>query len=110
MRGGRTVVVSIAIFVAAATTAGAGAGRLDPLRLALHRPDMPKSVEKSFLPSPSAMNPADVAILGVPGTRAAHYSYTWPAGGTVNVPALGPTPKEWHLEGTVFVATGTGAA
>jgi hypothetical protein len=100
----RVASLGLTALAALAAAALAAAAKLDPLSLALHRTDMPASVAKTLIPSPSRMSASTVAILGVPGTTAAEYSYTWPAGGSVAVPALGATAKEWHLSGTVFVA------
>jgi hypothetical protein len=111
MRSRRTVVAYLAA-ASLAVTALAAAASPSPLALALHLSDLPANVEKppAWSPSPSLEKPADVAILGVKGTTAAGYGYTWPAGGTVDLAGLGPTPKEWHLTGTVFVAPGLAGA
>lgn len=108
----RTVAVGLAAAATIAATALAAAARPNPLTLALHLSDLPRNVEKSpsWSPSPSLEKQADVAILGVKGTAAADYAYTWPAGGTVNLSGLGRTAKEWHVAGTVFVTPSAAAA
>jgi len=109
------VKTTVVAFVAAATVATAPLAAVsaqDPLKLALQRSDMPPTTVKApvFNPSPHRDNPADLAILGVPKVTGASYSYTWPAGGQVNLPGLGPADKEWYLTGSVYLAPTQAAA
>jgi hypothetical protein len=116
MRGATMRITKILGLVLAAATLTTGAfaasGAADPLRLALQRADMPSNVNRQAPPftSPARMNPAHLAPLGVRGLKGADYRYTWPAGGTVNVPFIGETEKEWALEGEVLVAPGVAGA
>jgi hypothetical protein len=104
------ILLAVAAGLIASTAFGYGATK-DPLRLALQRGDMPQSVKASlFGPAgPSRMKPDILRFIGT-GLRGAEYSYTWPAGGQVNVPGLGPTEKDWHLSGRVYVAPTPAAA
>jgi len=94
--------IVLVIVAAAVMTAGALAGTAakNPLKLALQASDMPANLS-GFRPRPLLQDPATVAILGVPGVRAADYTYSWPADPKVNDPAAA---EKWLLQGTVFVA------
>src|SRR5262245_56536702 len=108
MRPHTIVLAALAALAAGlAAAAHAWSGALNPVKLALQHSDLPSNVEGTILgpAHPTPMSQYSLRVLG-PGLKGADYSYTWPAGGTVDVPGLGATAKEWHLSGEVFVAPG----
>jgi hypothetical protein len=95
----RIALLILVTALVAAASALAIAAAPDPRRLALQKSDFPASAHGGLQRSPAS----GLQWFGVRGLKAADFSFTWPAGGSVNTPA-GPFDKEWHLEGDVFVA------
>lgn len=102
---------ALALCVSVAAGARASTDGLNPLELALQNGDVPATVHRTILgpAAPHLITQDALRFIGT-GLKGADYSYTWPAGGTVAVPALGRTEKEWHLWGEVYVAPSVAAA
>jgi len=105
------VVLIASAAVAGGWTAFASGAARNPVRLALQRNDVPSTVQGTLLgpPAPHVIKADILRFIGT-GLRGADYSYTWPAGGRINVPTLGATDKQWHLSGDVYVASSVAAA
>ena len=100
----RFTTICVASLVLLAPAALAGSDAKSPLKLALQASDLPANLYTlGVKPRPLLQDPATTAILGVPGVRAADYAYSYPADPS-HKGFLGSSPKEWRLEGTVFVA------
>jgi hypothetical protein len=111
MRHRLITLVSLAAVVAASAALAANRAK-NPLQLALQPSGLPANLYTGILgkkPRPQLQDPADTEILGVAGVRAADYGYVYPADPSVKG-TLGSSPKEWRLEGTVFVAPNPGKA
>jgi hypothetical protein len=78
----------------------------DPLRLALQKTDVAANTYGS---GPKRISASALAPLGVRGLKGADWHYLIPAGGQVDT-AAGPLPKEWAVNGDVFVAPTVAAA
>jgi hypothetical protein len=112
----RLPIVLISLAVAAAAVVDAATGGGNPQQLALKRAlqandFLPAKVEPSLL-GPAGPAPKTQDSLGFigKGLYGADYNYTWKPGGTVSVPGLGATDKEWHVFGDVFIAPSAVAA
>lgn len=107
----RTIVLVAAVLCATAALAHAATESLNPLKAALQHSDVPATVQGTILgpAHPSLITQDALRFIGT-GLKGADYNYTWPAGGTVTVPTLGPTEKDWHLWGEVYVAPSVAAA
>ena len=96
--------ITTGLMLAAATALAAGALAAptvaDPMRLALQKTDVPAN---SYGSGPTRDSASALAPLGVRGLKGASWHYMIPAGGEVDT-AAGPLPREWAVQGDVFVA------